>query len=138
MPLSLAYPRHGGGGSRRLTVGLSLRLKISWNKVSSFRGFYPDGVTKRLCVILSGVELLRAAERAKARAVCGDAGSRNESWWLVTVLLLFSPLTRFAGALPKGEPKRCLPLERWERVGFLPQPMENLTKSLALWERWHA
>ena len=50
---------------------------------------HPDAKIKWLCVILSGVELLRAAERTKARAVCGDAGSLNEFCWLVTVLLLF-------------------------------------------------
>ena len=49
-----------------------------------------DGIIKRLPVILSGAELLRAVERAKARAVCGEAGSRNEFCWLVTVLLLFT------------------------------------------------
>ena len=61
---SLASPEYRGGGLRSKTVGLSLRLKISLYKVPIFRGFYPDGETKRLPVILSGVELLRAARAA--------------------------------------------------------------------------
>ena len=121
---------------------------------------------------IDDLSVLSSGERAKARAACGDAGSRNESCWLVMGMLLFvlqgckftvgkllvilsRSLRRRLAALPflaVCSAKTCSFKPRWgcffitQRASLrvvLPwqrraQPRANVTKSLALWERWHA